>query len=97
MRTTFPRISREVRVVRIHNRKRKTRVTLEIAELLASCGLTETDVVPIPVEPDRSIVWLPFRPDSGDMCQGCCVQQISVALGDKEHYYGPNWANLLDQ
>lgn len=74
-----------VRVVRVHNGERDARITLEIAELLASLGETETDVIPIPVEPDRSVVWLTFRPDGGDMCQGGCVQQISALLWNIEH------------
>ncbi len=69
-----------VRVLRIHNGERETRVTLKIAELLAIAGLTETDVLSIPVEPDRAVVWLPFRPDGGNMGQGGCVEQISVFL-----------------
>src|SRR5258708_12679863 len=69
-----------VRVARVKNGKRNARITLEIAELLASFGLTETDVVPVPVEPDRGVLWLAFRPDGGYMCQGCCVQQISAFL-----------------
>ena len=56
-------------VIRIRNGKRKTRVTLKIAEFLASCGLTETDVAAIPVEPDWGVVWLPSRPNGGDMGQ----------------------------
>jgi hypothetical protein len=74
-----------VRVVRVNNGERDTRITFQIAELLASLGETETDVLPIPVEPDRSVVWLTFRPDGGDMCQGSCVQQISALLWNIEH------------
>jgi hypothetical protein len=66
-----------VRVVRVHNGKRKTRVTREIAELLASFRLTETDVAAVPVEPDRGVLWLTFRPDGGDMAPGgrCAADQ----------------------
>jgi hypothetical protein len=74
-----------VRVVRVNNGERDARITLEIAELLASLGETETDVISIPVEPDRSVVWLTFRPDGGDMCQGGRVQQISALLWNVEH------------
>src|SRR5260370_17223583 len=69
-----------VRVVWVHNGKREARITLEIAELLASFRFTETDVVPIPVQPDRAVVCLTFRPDGGDLGQGACVQKISGFL-----------------
>src|SRR5258708_30428433 len=71
-----------VRVARVNTGKRNARITLEIAELLASFGLTETDAVPVPVEPDRGVLWLAFRPDCGYICQGFCVQQISAFLGN---------------
>src|SRR6266849_622840 len=67
-------------VVRVNNGKRDTRITLEIPELLAVLGLTETDSIPIPVEPDRCDLWLTFRPDGGYMCYCRCAQQISKFL-----------------
>ena len=69
-----------VRVVRVNNGKRDTRITLEIPELLAVLGLTETDSIPIPVEPDRCDLWLTFRPDGGYMYYCRCAQQISKFL-----------------
>ena len=74
-----------VRVVWVHNGKREARITLEIAELLASSRLTETDGGAIPVEPDRGVVWLTFRPNGGYMGQGGCVQQISIFLWNIYH------------
>ena len=59
-----------VRVVRVNNGERDARITLEIAELLATFPLTETEVVAVPVKPDRGVVWLTFWPDCGDMGQG---------------------------
>jgi hypothetical protein len=41
-----------VRVVRVNKGKRDARITLEIPKLLAGCGLTETEHVPVPVKPD---------------------------------------------
>lgn len=69
-----------VRVVWVHNGKREARITFEIAELLARFGLAETDVFPIPIEPDRGVVWFPLWSDGGNLCQGGSVQQISVFL-----------------
>src|SRR5260370_17296618 len=51
-----------VRVIRVNNGKRDARITLEIPELLAVLGLTETDSIPIPVEPDHGDLCLTLRP-----------------------------------
>src|SRR5260370_33673671 len=69
-----------VRVVRVNNGKRDTRITLEIPELLAVLGLTETDSILIPVEPDRCDLCLTFRPDGGYMYSCRCAPQISNFL-----------------
>jgi hypothetical protein len=74
-------------VLRVHNAERDAGITLEIPKLLASFGLTKTDVGPVPVEPDWRIVWLSLRPDGGDMDQSGCVQQISVFLWNIYHQH----------
>ncbi len=69
-----------VRIVRVNKGKRDARITLEIPKLLAGCGLTETERVPIPVEPDRGALRFTSRSNGGYMCYCRCVQQISKLL-----------------